>query len=126
MFDRRQDLVKFLAVAEAGKILAAPERLSIGQPAITWAIARIEKRLGGGLFERLPSGVRLTPLGDEADRLFRERFREVLDRRLGCCRRLDCVKRNLDGAAVLLDAEEGGVGRVLSVGVAGIGVSATE
>ena len=77
MFDRRQDLVKFLAVAEAGKILAAAERLSIGQPAITRAIARIERRLGGRLFERLPTGVRLTPLGAVAVELARGLLREI-------------------------------------------------
>ena len=77
MFDRRQDLVKFLAVAEAGKILAAAERLSIGQPAITLAIARIERRLGGRLFERLPTGVRLTPLGAVAVELARGLLREI-------------------------------------------------
>ena len=72
MFDRRQDLVKFLAVAEAGKILAAAERLSIAQPAITRAIARLEKRLGGRLFERLP-----TPLGAAAVELARGLLREI-------------------------------------------------
>ena len=77
MFDSRQDLVKFLAVAEAGKILAAAERLSIGQPAITRAIARIERRLGGRLFERLPTGVRLTPLGAVAVELARGLLREI-------------------------------------------------
>ena len=77
MFDRRQDLVKFLAVAEAGKILAAAERLSIGQPAITLAIARIERRLGGRLFERLPTGVRLTPLGAVAVELACGLLREI-------------------------------------------------
>ena len=77
MFDKRQDIVKFLAVAEAGKILAAAERLSIGQPALTRAIARLEKRLGGRLFERLPTGVRPTPLGAAAVELARGLLHEI-------------------------------------------------
>lgn len=63
MFDRRSDLVKFLAVADREKIVAAADRLSITQPVLTRVIARLEKEFGGRLFERLPTGVRLTPLG---------------------------------------------------------------
>ena len=77
MFDRREDLVKFLAVAEAGKILAAAEMLGIAQPALTRAIARLEKRFGGKLFERLPTGVRPTPLGAAAAELARGVLREI-------------------------------------------------
>ena len=77
MFDRRQDLVKFLAVAEAGGILAAAERLAITQPALSRLVARLEKRLGGRLFERQPSGVRLTPLGTVAVELARGLLREI-------------------------------------------------
>ena len=77
MFDRRQDLVKFLAVAEAGGILAAAERLAITQPALSRLVARLEKRLGARLFERLPSGVQLTPLGAAAVELARGLLREI-------------------------------------------------
>ena len=77
MFDRRQDLVKFLAVAEAGGILAAAERLAITQPALSRLVARLEKRLGGRLFERLPSGVQLTPLGTVAADRARHVLREI-------------------------------------------------
>ena len=77
MFERRSDLVKFIAVAEAGGILAAAGRLAITQPALSRAIARLEDRFGGQLFERLPTGVRLTPLGDTAARLARHVLREI-------------------------------------------------
>ena len=53
MFDRRSDLVKLIAVADAGGILAAAERLAITQPALGRVIARLELRFGGRLFERL-------------------------------------------------------------------------
>ena len=77
MFDRRTDIVKFLAVAEAGKIDAAAERLAIAQPALTRTIARLEARFGARLFERLPTGVRLTPLGETAVGLARGLPREI-------------------------------------------------
>ena len=77
MFDRREDLVKFLAVAEAGKVLAAAQTLGIAQPALTRAIARLERRFGGKLFERLPTGVRLTPRGAAAAELARGVLREI-------------------------------------------------
>ena len=77
MFDRRDDLVKFLAVAEAGKVIAAAEALGIAQPALTRAIARLERRCGGKLFERLPTGVRPTPLGTAAAELAMGVLREI-------------------------------------------------
>ena len=77
MFDRRSDLVKLIAVADAGGILAAAERLAITQPALSRVIARLEARFGGRLFERLPSGVRLTPLGTLATERARHVLREI-------------------------------------------------
>ena len=77
VFERRSDLEKILAVAEEGKILAAAERLAISQPALTRAIARLEARLGGRLFERLSTGVRTTPFGDTAAALARGVLREI-------------------------------------------------
>ena len=63
MFENRTDLVRFLGVAEAGTIGLAADRLSITQPALTRVIARLERQLGARLFERTPTGVRLTALG---------------------------------------------------------------
>ena len=83
MFERRSELEKILAVAEAGKIVAAADRLAMTQPALTRAIARLESRFGAPLFERLPTGVRPTALGaavaEQARRLLRA-FEEAEDR----------------------------------------------
>ena len=77
MFDRRDDMVKLLAVVEAGKIQAAANRLAMTQPALTRTIGRLEAGLGGRLFERLPTGVRPTPLGERAAALARGVLREI-------------------------------------------------
>ena len=69
--------MKFLAVAEAGRIGAAAERLAIAQPALTRTVARLEARFGARLFERLPTGVRLSPLGATAAELARGLLREI-------------------------------------------------
>lgn len=83
MFRRRSEVEKFLAVAEVGKIVAAADRLAIGQPALTRAIARLESRFGAPLFERLNTAVRPTALGavaaEQARRLLRA-FEEAEDR----------------------------------------------
>ena len=77
MFDRRVDLIKFLAVAETGKIVVAADKLAITQPALSRVIARLEEELDGPLFERIPSGVRLTSLGVVAADLARHILREM-------------------------------------------------
>ncbi len=77
MFERRSDLIKFLAVADTGKILAAADRLAITQPALSRVIARLEDQFGGQLFERVPTGVRLTELGATATELARRILEEI-------------------------------------------------
>ena len=76
MFETRSELVRLVAVAETGRIGAAAERLAIAQPALSRAIARLEARLGGRLFERIPTGVRPTPLGTAAVERARSLLRE--------------------------------------------------
>ena len=63
MFERRTDLTRLVAVADAGSIGIAADRSNVTQPTLSRDIARIEARLGGRLFERLPDGVRATPFG---------------------------------------------------------------
>ncbi|MFC5289008.1 LysR family transcriptional regulator [Actinokineospora guangxiensis] len=52
------------AVAEAGSITKAASALGLAQPALTAQLHRIERALGGPLFERDRRGARPTPLGE--------------------------------------------------------------
>ncbi|RZS43080.1 DNA-binding transcriptional LysR family regulator [Herbihabitans rhizosphaerae] len=52
------------AVADTGSITKAAARLGLAQPALTAQLRRIERALGGPLFERDHRGTRPTPLGD--------------------------------------------------------------
>lgn len=76
MFEKRSDLKKFLTVAETGTVLGAADRIAMTQPALSRAIARLEASFGGKLFERLPTGVRLTEFGttvaEQASHILRE------------------------------------------------------
>lgn len=76
-FEKRSDLARFLAVADAGSVSLAAARLATTQPALTRVVARIERQFGGKLFERLPTGVRLTALGVIARDLVRQVLREI-------------------------------------------------
>ncbi|MBN9476173.1 MAG: hypothetical protein ABS43_20230 [Bordetella sp. SCN 67-23] len=53
----------FLAVADAGGIRPAADRLHISQSALTRRIQDLEDDLGVALFERSPAGMRLTAFG---------------------------------------------------------------
>ena len=52
------------AVAEAGSVTKAAAVLGLAQPAVTAQLRRIERYLGGQLFERGRMGVSPTPLGE--------------------------------------------------------------
>ncbi|WP_214408569.1 LysR family transcriptional regulator [Sphaerisporangium fuscum] len=52
------------AVAEAGSVTKAATRLGLAQPSLTAQLKRIERSLGGPLFERGRTGARPTPLGE--------------------------------------------------------------
>jgi DNA-binding transcriptional LysR family regulator len=52
------------AVAEAGSVTKAAASLGLAQPAVTAQLRRIERSLGGDLFERGRQGVTPTPLGE--------------------------------------------------------------
>lgn len=77
MFEKRKDLQKFLVVAETGTILAAADKLSMTQPALSRTITRLEEQFKGQLFERLPTGVRLTQLGDMVAQQSRHILHEI-------------------------------------------------
>jgi DNA-binding transcriptional LysR family regulator len=53
----------FVAVAEEGSIHAGARRMVTAQPALSQALRRLERELGGALFRRSHRGVDLTPAG---------------------------------------------------------------
>ena len=57
------DLRTMLAVAEAGSFRKASALLNVGQSAITRRVQKLEDALGVSLFERRPTGARLTRAG---------------------------------------------------------------
>ncbi|MEE4537151.1 MAG: LysR substrate-binding domain-containing protein [Erythrobacter sp.] len=56
-------LRSFLVVAETGSFRRAAKRSGLGQSAVSRRVRRLEDLLGVSLFERRPSGARLTPAG---------------------------------------------------------------
>ncbi|HKT95529.1 MAG TPA: LysR family transcriptional regulator [Paraburkholderia sp.] len=58
-----RDLDYLLAVAERGSVLRAAEQLGVTQPAVTKAIARLEREFDLPLFERGPRGMVPTAAG---------------------------------------------------------------
>jgi DNA-binding transcriptional LysR family regulator len=67
------DVRYFLAVARGGSARAAAERLGVNHATVLRRITQLEERLGVQVFEKLPSGYRLTEAGGEilefADRM---------------------------------------------------------
>lgn len=59
------DVRHFLAVAREGSVRAAAERLKVNHATVLRRIAQLEERLGARMFEKLPSGYRLTDAGEE-------------------------------------------------------------
>ena len=61
--DRFHELSAFIAVAEAGGFSAAARRTGVSQPAVSKAVAALERRLGVALFHRSTRSVTLTDHG---------------------------------------------------------------
>jgi DNA-binding transcriptional LysR family regulator len=59
------DVRYFLAVARGGSVRAAAERLEVNHSTVLRRIAQLEERLNAHMFEKLPSGYRLTNAGEE-------------------------------------------------------------
>jgi len=59
------DIRYFLAVAREGSVRAAAHNLSLNHSTVLRHIGLFEKRLGAQMFEKLPSGYRLTRAGEE-------------------------------------------------------------
>ncbi|TCU06838.1 regulatory helix-turn-helix LysR family protein [Rhizobium sullae] len=60
------DVRFFLAVARNGSVRAAAESLEVNHSTVLRRIAQLEGRLGAQMFEKLPSGYRVTDAGEEA------------------------------------------------------------
>src|SRR3546814_6961275 len=60
------DVRYFLAVAREGSVRAAAGRLGVNHATVLRRMAQLEERLGAQMFEKLPSGYRLPPAGEEA------------------------------------------------------------
>jgi DNA-binding transcriptional LysR family regulator len=54
----------FLEVAQSGSVRLAAERLVVSQPAVSSALAGLQKTVGSPIVERDGRGVRLTPAGE--------------------------------------------------------------
>jgi DNA-binding transcriptional LysR family regulator len=59
------DVRYFLAVARGGSVRAAAESLRVNHSTVLRRISQLEERLGAHMFEKLPSGYRLTDAGEE-------------------------------------------------------------
>lgn len=55
----------FLAVAGSGSLAAAARSLEVNHSTVFRRLNAFEQELGGRVFERLPTGYQLTPLGEE-------------------------------------------------------------
>jgi DNA-binding transcriptional LysR family regulator len=59
------DIRYFLAVSRGGSVRAAAKSLGVNHATVLRRIAQLEERLGAQMFEKLPSGYRLTEGGEE-------------------------------------------------------------
>jgi len=59
------DVRYFLSVAREGSVRAAADRLKVNHSTVLRRIAQLEQKLGAQMFEKLPSGYRLTSAGEE-------------------------------------------------------------
>lgn len=68
------DIKYFITVCETLNITRASEIIGISQPALSYAIKRLERELKGELFIRLKNGIQLTKLGEA----FKQRSRRLV------------------------------------------------
>jgi LysR family hydrogen peroxide-inducible transcriptional activator len=58
-----KEIQYFLAICEEGSFTRAAKSCGVSQPSLSNAIKRLERRLGGLLFDRKPHNVHLSKLG---------------------------------------------------------------
>lgn len=76
-----RDLAWVVACADHGHVTEAAAQLRTSQPTLSRAVARVEAELGTRVFERLPDGVRPTPVGEvvlDAARDLTQRYAQLL------------------------------------------------
>ena len=73
-FPNIRHLLAFIETARLGRVALAAEVVHLSQPAVTHAIAKIEKNLGARLFDRRPDGMFCTRAGE----LFLDRAERVI------------------------------------------------
>ena len=73
----------FEAAARTSSFTAAAAELNLTSGAISYQIRALEAHLGFGLFERLPRGVKLTPMGVAYLPPVRKAFEELADSTVG-------------------------------------------
>lgn len=59
------DVRYFLAVANGGSVRAAAEQLGVNHSTVLRRISQLEQRLGARMFDKLPSGYRVTEAGQD-------------------------------------------------------------
>lgn len=62
----------FLTICETQNVTHAAQKCNVSQPSMSRGIRKLEEELGGELFSRDASGVRLTPFGKEMKPYFRD------------------------------------------------------
>lgn len=68
------DIKYFITISETLNVTRASEIIGISQPALSYAVKRLENELGGQLLIRLKNGIQLTKLGET----FKQRARRLL------------------------------------------------
>jgi DNA-binding transcriptional LysR family regulator len=88
-----RQLEVFVAIAATGTVRAAAERLFVTQPAVSMALAELERQLNGQLFDRERGRLHLSPRGKEALPM----AQEILERLHELLRQSDDTSAALSG-----------------------------
>lgn len=95
----------FLAVAQQGSLSAAARTLSVSQPTVGRRIESLEEKLGFRLFERVPTGYRVSESGSK----ILDRAMQIHDEFVALHRQLNSVDQAISGRVRIATAEGLGV-----------------